>query len=124
MLGSPWGAQCADTAFGFAQAVAQGEHELHQVFFFHEGVYSGNALASSPPDEEDRTRRWLELAEGSGADLALCVASALKRGLLDETEAARCEQGAVSVLPGFQLAGLGQLVDALVRCDRVVTFGN
>ena len=124
VLGSPWGAQCADTAFGFAQAVARsGAYELQQVFFFHEGAYNGGGLAVLPADEADRAQRWAELAKECGAELALCIASALRRGLLDEAEAARHERAAATALPGFQLAGLGQLVDACARCDRLVTFG-
>jgi tRNA 2-thiouridine synthesizing protein D len=26
--------------------------------------------------------------------------------------------------PGFRISGLGQLVDAGIKCDRLVTFGD
>jgi tRNA 2-thiouridine synthesizing protein D len=53
----------------------------------------------------------------------VCVASALRRGMLDPTEASRYEHDAASVAPEFTISGLGQLIDAAIDCDRLVTFG-
>ena len=41
------------------------------------------------------------------------VAAALRRGIKDEVLA-----------PGFRISGLGQLVDAGIKADRTVTFGD
>ncbi len=41
------------------------------------------------------------------------MAAALRRGIKDEVLA-----------PGFRISGLGQLVDAGIKCDRTVTFGD
>jgi len=124
VLGSPWGGQCADSAWHFARAVVAGGHELYRVFFYHEGIYNGSGSAVAPPAETDRTRRWTELAGQHHTDLVLCVASALKRGLLDEAEADRQGHRAASVHPGFTLSGLGQLIDAGAHSDRLITFGD
>ena len=57
-------------------------------------------------------------------DLVVCIAAALKRGLLNEQEALRYEKPAFNLAKGFEISGLGQLVDAAVISDRLVTFGG
>ena len=123
VLAAPYASQSADTAWNYASAAVEAGHELHRVFFYHEGVYNGTSLGISPQDEVDRVERWARLGEKSGAELILCVASALKRGVLDNTEADRYERAAANMHPAFIISGLGQLVDASIQSDRLLTFG-
>lgn len=123
VLGSPYAGQSAETAWQYARAVVEQGHELYRVFFYHEAVYQGNALGVPHQDEVNHAQRWTELAADSGSELVLCVASALKRGVLDQREAERHEKSASSAHPGFVISGLGQLIDAHAHCDRLVTFG-
>ena len=76
-----------------------------------------------PQDENDRLQPWIELAQ-QGVELVLCISSALKRGMLDATEAQRHEKSAASVHEAFTIDGLGHLVDASANSDRLVTFGG
>ncbi len=124
VLGAPHASQAVDSAWAFANAAVQDGHEIYRVFFYHEGVYQGDGLGVTAQDEANRVERWAALAEEHGIDLVLCIASALKRGLLDETEAGRFDQPAASIHPAFQLSGLGQLIDAAAGSDRLLTFGN
>jgi len=124
VLASPYASQSADTAWHYAQAAVRAGHELYRVFFYHEAVYHGSGLTVPAQDEVNRVQRWAALAEDSGAELVLCIASGLKRGILDDTEAERHERGAHNIHPAFVLAGLGQLVDASAHCDRLLTFGS
>ena len=124
VLGSPWSGQSGDSAWRFARALLDEGHELYRVFFYLDAVHAGSQLAVAPQGQTDPVARWAELASGSGAELALCVASAVKRGMLDNAEAERHERGAANVHPAFTLAGLGQLVDANIHSDRLVTFGG
>ena len=39
-------------------------------------------------------------------------------------EAERNGKDANNLAPGFRISGLGQLVEAAVECDRLVTFGD
>mgnify|MGYP001331354238 CR=1 FL=1 len=57
--------------------------------------------------------RWSALAADHKVDLVVCVAAALRRGIKEEVLA-----------PGFRISGLGQLVDAGIKADRTVTFGD
>jgi tRNA 2-thiouridine synthesizing protein D len=124
VLSPPHAAQGGDSAWHFARAVLDGGHELYRVFFYQEGSLQGNALAVPAQDEVDRVGRWASLADEHGVDLVLCIASAVRRGVLDTGEADRHEKSATSAHPAFELSGLGQLVDAHMNSDRLVTFGG
>jgi tRNA 2-thiouridine synthesizing protein D len=124
VLNSPTAAQAGDSAWAFAQAAVDAGHELYRVFFYDEGVAHGNMLATPAQDDVDRQARWAGLAREQGTDLVLCIASAVKRGVLDSGEAERHEKPAANAHPAFELSGLGQLVDAHINSDRLVTFGR
>ena len=124
VLSSPLAGQGARNAAAFAHAVIARGHHLHRVFFLDDGTYVGGAFSVFPQDEADRLLPWVELAEQHGIELALCVSSALRRGMLDVAEAERHEKTSASVHPAFTIAGLGQLVDACAKSDRLITFGG
>ena len=110
-------------AYRFAQAALRGGHQIYRVFFYHDGVLNGAENRALPQDECDLARCWQQLGEAHGLDLVVCVSAAKRRGVFDTAEAAR--QGyAANLNPAFELSGLGQYTDALLRADRVVTFGH
>lgn len=123
VLGSPTSCQSGRTALRFAQAAFDSGHSIYRVFFFDDGVGVGNRLAVMPQDEPDFAGCWQQLAEDHPLDLVVCVSSALKRGVLDAGEAHRYDKAAASLSDGFEISGLGQLVDATLHSDRVITFG-
>ena len=57
-------------------------------------------------------------------DLVVCVAAAQRRGIVDADEAKRHGKDADNIAPGFRISGLGQLIEAAVESDRLVTFGG
>jgi tRNA 2-thiouridine synthesizing protein D len=120
----PYTHQAAGTALKFAHAALQKGHEIVRVFFYHDGVHNGSALATPPPDETPLPRAWSELAADYRVDLVLCVSAAQRRGVLDESEGRRHGKTGHNLAPGFQLSGLGQLIDAALVADRVVVFGD
>lgn len=124
VLGAPVSSQSPDTALAFARAALAGGHRILRVFFYHDGVYCANRLAVPPTGSRSHAEHWSELAQAHGIDLVVCIASAVKRGLLDAAEAQRHAKPAANLQPGFELSGLGQWVDACLRADRVVTFGT
>ena len=124
VLGAPYSTQSVNTALRFTQAAAESGHSVYRVFFYHNGVYCGNRLSTPAQDENNIPEQWQALAEKYSIDLVVCVASALKRGVIDESEAERYEQNASNLAKAFTLSGLGQLVDASIHSDRVITFGS
>ncbi len=121
--GGPYSWQAPLSALHFARAVLEEGHEIYRVFFYHDGVYTGNENMAPPQDEPDIRRHWSELARENDIELIVCVASALRRGVLDDTEARRYEKPSANLDPAFVLSGLGQLIDARLNADRLVTFG-
>ena len=109
----PYQHQSADSAYLFCKAALAKGHEIHRVFFYHDGVNNASRLTEQPQDDRNIVKRWSLLAEEHGIDLVVCVAAALRRGIKDENLAA-----------GFRISGLGQLVETGIEADRVVTFGD
>ncbi|MBL5967409.1 sulfurtransferase complex subunit TusD [Lelliottia amnigena] len=122
VTGPAYGTQQASSALQFAQAVLAEGHELSSVFFYREGVFNANQLTSPASDEYDLVRGWQALNEKQGVELHICVAAALRRGVVDETEAKRLGLLCANLQPGFTLSGLGALAQAALTCDRMVQF--
>ena len=121
--GAPYSSQASLSALHYARAVLQAGHDIYRVFFYQDGVYNGNTLVTPPQNEIDIVKEWSMFATKNEIELIACIASSLRRGLLDETEADRYEKPAANIADGFTISGLGQLIDACIESDRVMTFG-
>ena len=115
--------QSAQTALFFCRAALASGHQIYRVFFYEDGVQTGTSLSVTPQDERNLNQDWAAFISEFQIDAVICVASALKRGVLDNTEAARYEKSAANLADGFDISGLGQWVDACLNSDRVVSFG-
>ena len=109
----PYQHQASDSAYLFCKAALEKGHEIRRVFFYHDGVNNSSSLTEPPQDDRNIVQRWSKLAEEHKLDLVVCVAAALRRGIKDE-----------NLAPGFRISGLGQLVEAGIEADRLVTFGD
>lgn len=109
----PYNHQASDTAYLFARAAIEKGHEVPRVFFYHDGVYNASRYANPPRNDRLILNRWVRLAKKHDIDLVVCVAAGLRRGITEE-----------NLAPGFRIAGIGQLIDAGMHCDRLVTFGD
>lgn len=125
VLGAPGTHQCTQTALTFAKAAVAAQHSIYRIFFYHDGVHNGSILATPPQGEVNYPRAWSELAKENNIDLVVCIASALRRGVINREEADRFEKPSANLdEPTFDLSGLGLLVDATENSDRIITFGN
>lgn len=108
VLDAPLTGPACRSALGFARSLRGAGHELALAFFHGEGAQA----ALAPVDEAGRITEseWLELAR-EGVPLLACATALARRGL---------EAGSRAIAPGT----LGQLMDALGRVDRVVTFAD
>jgi tRNA 2-thiouridine synthesizing protein D len=120
----PYTHQSSDTAYHFTKAALEKGHEIFRVFFYHDGVNNGTRYTTPPQDERNVVNRWSELAEKHNLDLVVCVAAAQRRGIVDEDEAKRNGKDGNNIAPGFRISGLGQLIEAGIQADRLVTFGD
>jgi tRNA 2-thiouridine synthesizing protein D len=120
----PYTHQASDSAYHFTEAVLRAGHEIVRVFFYHDGVNNGTRLSVPPQDDRNISDRWSALAQQHGVELILCVAAAQRRGLLDDDEAKRAGKDSNNMAEGFQISGLGQLIDAGIQADRLIVFGD
>lgn len=120
----PYQHQASDSAYHFTKAALDKGHEVFRVFFYHDGVNNGTRLATPPQDERNITQRWAELAKQHDLDLVVCIAAAQRRGIVDEDEMKRQGKDANNIAPGFRISGLGQLIEAGIQADRLVSFGD
>lgn len=120
--------ETAYQAWHFAQAALAGGHQISRVFFAGAGVGHGNALITPARDEVSLTTRWQALQAESMSrqeqplELIICVAAALRRGILDTDNALRWEQAGSNLAAGFAISGLGQLSEAQLSADRLISF--
>ena len=123
ILGSPYTDEAAETAYRFCRAVLEKHHNIYRLFFYHDGVHNASSLLTLPQDEVQPSQRWRLLIDEYGLDAVACIASALRRGVINKAEAERFAKPADNLMPGFELSGLGQLIDAAQNSDRLMTFG-
>jgi tRNA 2-thiouridine synthesizing protein D len=111
-------------ALRFAQAALDAGHEIVRLFFYQDGVHSASSAVVSAQDELDLPGEWREFVREQQLDGVVCIAAALRRGVLNEEEAQRYDRGAASLSAPWELSGLGQLHEATQMADRLVCFGG
>lgn len=121
---APYSSQASYSAYQFAQSLLSQGHILHRVFFYLDGIHNASKLASPPQDEFDLYNAWKELANNHGIELVVCIAAAMKRGVINKEEAVRYQKDSHNLADSFVLGGLGQLIEAAVVSDRLITFGH
>lgn len=122
VTGPAYGNQQASSAYQFAQALLDKGHKLSSVFFYREGVLNANQLSAPASDEFDLVRAWSRLSQKNGVMLNVCIAAALRRGVINDEEAKQQGLMIANLQPGFNLSGLGVLAESLLNCDRIVQF--
>jgi len=122
-LFAPPHAPSSRRALRFAEAALAGGHQIVRLFFYQDGVHNASTNPVTPQDELDLPAAWRELVERHSLDAVVCIAAALRRGVLDEGEAQRYQRSA-SVAAPWELSGLGQLHEAAQLADRLVCFGG
>lgn len=111
-------------ALRFAEAALASGHEIVRLFFYQDGVHSASSNVVTPQDEQDIAQQWAAFVSQHQLDGVVCIAAALRRGVLNEDEAARYERPAVNLQTPWELSGLGQLHDAIQSADRLICFGG
>lgn len=111
-------------ALRFAQAVLTAGHEIIRVFFYQDGVLTASNNLVIAQDQQDIAQQWQAFIAENELDAVVCIAAALRRGVLDQTEAQRYGREAANLAEGYQLSGLGQLHDGLQQAERLISFGG
>lgn len=114
-MGPAYGTQSAYCAYQFCQSLLNSNHTLNSIFFYADGVYNANGFTNPANDEFDIVNAWQTLAKTHHVKLALCIAAAQRRGVIQESTTD-------NIAPHFELVGLGELSESIVQSDRVIQF--
>jgi tRNA 2-thiouridine synthesizing protein D len=110
----PGSSHAAHNAYQFIKAALAEGHEIVRLFFYYDGIYNSFILARHAMPEDKAIPDWTDLARQHGIDLVLCVSAAERRGLSLDTP----------LVEGFRIGGLGQWMEACLKADRVMVFGD
>ena len=124
VYGAPYSSESPLTAYNFARATLAKGHNICRIFFFHDGALNGSGAVSSHNGEFSLLSGWQDLHKRFNIDMVICIGSGTKRGVINEQEAKRAGIACGTLAPGFELSGLGQLVEAMIKSDRIITFGS
>ncbi|MEX0603850.1 MAG: sulfurtransferase complex subunit TusD [Marinobacter sp.] len=120
--GAPYTSQAPQSALAFAKALVTAGHQLERVFLYGDGVFLASGLVSPPSDEVNWTQAWTEFLLETSTPAVACIASALRRGILDNAEQIRYEKAASNIAEPFEMAGLGDWVEATITSSRILYF--
>lgn len=123
LLDPPQSPSCR-RALRFAEAALAGGHEIVRLFLYRDAVQLASGTLVSPQDEADVAAEWRRFIEAHRLDAVVCIAAALRRGVLDAGEAQRYERTAAPLSTPWVLSGLGQLHEAAQAADRLICFGG
>lgn len=123
-LFSPPHAPSARRALRFAEAALAGGHDISRLFFYQDGVHSAAANTVASQDELDVAAAWTRFVADNQLDGVVCIAAALRRGVLNSEEASRYSRPAANLQAPWDLSGLGQLHEAAQQADRLICFGG
>lgn len=122
----PYQHQASDTAYHFAKAAIDKGHTISRVFFYNDGVNNASRFTRPPQDDRNVIERWASLkqADGGYIDKVVCIAAALRRGLMDVDVAESNDVDGHNLHQEFRISGLGQLIEAGIQSDRLMVFGD
>jgi tRNA 2-thiouridine synthesizing protein D len=122
ITGAPYSSQAPQTALRFAQAALAGNKRIDRVFLYGDGVHLASSLVAPPSDELNLCEAWAGFLSENDIPSVACIASALRRGLIDESEQQRYGLSAYNLRAPFEIAGLGEWVDSTTSQSRVIYF--
>ncbi|MNJ68844.1 putative sulfurtransferase DsrE [compost metagenome] len=94
------------------------------MFFYQDGVHCASGNIVAPQDELDVAAQWRSFISEHQLDAVVCIAAALRRGVLNDEEAQRYQRTAVNLPAPWELSGLGQLHEGAQLADRLLCFGG
>ncbi|QCI26142.1 sulfurtransferase complex subunit TusD [Buchnera aphidicola] len=112
--------QNSRSAFLFVNSLLHNtSHSIHSIFFYSNGAFNGTTMIKI--DEIDLSEKWYKLSKIFSINLYICSTAAQDRGIIP-SHIKQCTDLHENIRHGFQLAGLGQLIYAILNTDRFLQF--
>lgn len=93
-----------------------------KLFFYADAAHIANRLRWQSADQANLTQQWQALAQRYKLPLAVCVSTALSRGVSDSDNSARHQLQGDNVAQGFDLVGLSDLAMMMQSDCRLIQF--
>lgn len=122
ITGAPYSSQAPQTALGFARAALAANKRIDRVFLYGDGVHLASVLSTPPSDEQNLSEDWAGFLAEHNIPGVACIASALRRGIVNQPEMQRYQLAASNLRAPFEIAGLGEWVDSVASESRVLYF--
>ena len=123
VTGAPYSSSSSRTALEFARQVVASGHRIELLFFYHEAVTAGSTLGVTAQDEHHLPSAWQSFIRESNTEAVICIASGLKRGIINAAEAHRFSRPAHNLDGLIRLGGLGEWITAVRNADKQIVFG-
>lgn len=105
-------------ALSFLQTWLKAPKPVARVFFYQDAVLTANNGLKNNQTVADK---FVALSQKHQFPLQVCVASAHRRGIIDEAQAQKQD-----ILPtlnqAFELVGLGELAESALNNEKIVSF--
>jgi tRNA 2-thiouridine synthesizing protein D len=124
VYGAPYSSEGPHSAYNFTRAALRKGHQIQCIFFLNDGALNGSAIISKHEENFSLITGWQDISDSLDISMLLCVSSGSKKGVINQQQAKRLGISGSTIASGFEIAGLGALTEAIVRSDRVVTFGS
>ena len=110
-------------AIEFCKGLILKSQNISQIFFYQDAVIAASSLLVPAQDEFDAQQQWIGFAQLHNIELKVCVAAAIRRGVLNEADCKRYNKTQSNVHDVFTIVGLGDFLTTMDSCDKQVTFG-
>ncbi|MCJ8312777.1 MAG: sulfurtransferase complex subunit TusD [Saccharospirillaceae bacterium] len=110
-------------AIEYCKALILKSQRISQIFFYQDAVSLASSLLVPAQDEYDAQQQWIELAQSNNIELKVCVAAAIRRGILNEADCKRYAKPQSNLHDAFSIVGLGDFLTTMDSSDKQVTFG-
>jgi len=118
---SPALSESHQTAQNLVSDLISHGNKIDRIFFYQDASFVGLKSQIAGQGLQASYQGWIDLKQQQDFPLQICIANALRRGVVDATEAGRY-QGLETLQNGFQLSGLGEIADACRSSDRIITL--
>lgn len=115
---SPFTSTHQSSALSLLEAWTAAKKPVARVFFYQDAVLTANVGLKS---SSTLVGEFLKLSKKHQFPLQVCVASAHRRGLIDEAQAKKQDTQA-TLNQDFELVGLGELAEAALNNEKIVSF--
>jgi len=110
-------------ALKYCKALVDQSHTISQIFFYQEAVTLASNLLVPAQDEYNAQQQWIAFSHAHNIRLTVCVAAAIRRGVLNDADCKRYDKPISNVHSDFLIVGLGEFLTTMEQADKQVTFG-